>query len=100
MTKKDQIFKRLEEVIDPELNIDIVSLGFIYKIEVEGSEVEIEMTLTTPGCPLIDTIEKDIKDALYKDGYHRDKVKVNLTFDPPWTTDMMTERARLELNIL
>ena len=101
------VWKQLATVIDPELNIDIVSLGLIYEVQHTSVQQEsgvqpkihIVMTLTTPGCPLIHVFEKMVRQSLedipeldeYKD------VSVELTFDPPWIPDMMTEEARAEL---
>ena len=105
MIDKREVFDKLKKVIDPELGVDIVSLGFIYNVDIKkkgnGYQVDILMTLTTPGCPLIDTIEKDVKKELSAiDGIKPENVNVKLTFDPPWTTDMMTEDARLELGFV
>ena len=105
VTNKDIV--QLKKVIDPELGVDIVSIGLIYKVEVkkkqiaegEHYQVYILMTLTTPGCPLLDVIESNIKSELDEieglDGY-RD-VEIELTFDPPWLIDMMSEEAKAEL---
>jgi len=91
----------LATVIDPELQIDIVSLGLIYDVKVEkNSKVIIRMTLTTPGCPLASVIEQMVRESLFnlvEDIDH--DVIINLTFDPPWLTDMMSEEARLELGL-
>lgn len=102
-----QVWAKLQTIIDPELNIDIVSLGLIYEVTVRelqketGSKpfIHILMTLTTPGCPLIHVFEKMVKDKLSEipniDGYKQSELE--LTFDPPWIPDMMTEEARAEL---
>ena len=91
----------LATVIDPELQIDIVSLGLIYDVKVEkNSKVIIRMTLTTPGCPSASVIEQMVRESLFnlvEDIDH--DVIINLTFDPPWLTDMMSEEARLELGL-
>ena len=106
-TIKKQVTKALEHVIDPELNIDIISLGLLYDVTVQvvqtatgpQTKVHILLTLTTPGCPLAHVFESKIKEALSGiegiDSY-RD-VSVELTFDPPWIPDMMTAEARAEL---
>ena len=101
-----QIYNRLKTVMDPELNVDIVSLGLIYKVEVIARiknksgkpRVKILMTLTTPGCPLAPVIDQMVRDAMFDlvDDADRDVI-INLTFDPPWVTDMMSEEIRLEL---
>ena len=108
------VYKHLEQVIDPELNIDIVSLGLIYDVTVaqvqtdSGSEIQIHilMTLTTPGCPLAGVFDQMVKESLIglEDDHGQPididhQVTVELTFDPPWLPDMMTEEARAELGL-
>lgn len=101
------IYEGLKKVIDPELNINVVDLGLIYKVELfpdkRGSEpwVVITMTLTTPGCPMASVFDRMTKDALWDTpGIDVDKdIKINLTFDPPWVTDMMSEEAKAELGL-
>jgi metal-sulfur cluster biosynthetic enzyme len=87
-----------ENVIDPELGINVVDLGLLYDVEIRGErDVRIEMTLTTPGCPLYDMIESEISRAL-KERFGDDlNVEVEFVFDPPWTPEMMSEEARMEL---
>lgn len=104
-----QIWQQLATVLDPELNIDIVSMGLVYAVEVKerqiptGTEpfVHIQMTLTTPGCPLAHVFDGMIKDALDSiesfDAYKQ--TMVELVFDPPWIPDMMTEEAQAELGL-
>lgn len=106
---KKQIWHELATVIDPELAIDIVSMGLVYSVEVKerqiptGTEpfVHIQMTLTTPGCPLAHVFDGMIKDALDSiesfDAYKQ--TMVELVFDPPWIPDMMTEEAQAELGL-
>lgn len=93
-----QIMAKLEEVLDPELNISIVDLGLVYKVET-GKIVTITMTLTTIGCPLIATIEEDIKNKLGEIDVDKKNVKVDLTFDPPWSMEKMSPRAKAMLGI-
>ncbi len=101
------IWEKLKTVIDPELHIDIVNIGLVYEVSVqlvqkaEGPQpqVHIVMTVTTPGCPLLHVFEKLIKDALYTipgfDPYKQ--ATIDITFDPPWIPDMMSEEAKAEL---
>lgn len=89
---------KLEEILDPELFISIVDLGLIYDVKETTGLVEITMTLTTIGCPLFATIENEIKEKLqHIKGV--DKVNVKLVFDPPWTMDRLTERAKAMMGI-
>ena len=100
MVSTAQIEEKIKDVIDPELGVDIVSLGLIYKISVSPSGiVHILMTLTCPGCPLAGVFGSMVKDSLRSiDGLDVDKnVSVELTFDPPWTPEMMSEETRAEL---
>ncbi len=102
MTKitEDQIRTQLENVLDPELNISIVDLGLVYEIKVKEDETAfIKMTLTTLGCPLFETIEQDVKSSLKQIGLAEEKVKLELTFEPPWSMDRMSERGKAMLGI-
>lgn len=105
MISNEQIMERLKTVDDPELYINIVDLGLIYNVEINEvnnkSKVKITMTLTTPGCPLGSTINMLIKDALFpiKEINVDKDVEILVTFDPPWTVDMMTEESKAELGI-
>ena len=98
ITKKI-ILNKLEEVLDPELNISIVDLGLIYDVEIKKTKIKILMTLTTIGCPLISMIESDIKNKLTTLGFKEDDVEIELTFDPPWSIDKMSEKAKALLGI-
>lgn len=101
---KKQVWHRLGQIMDPELNIDLVSLGLIYRVDIdENGEISILMTLTTPGCPLAAVFEPMIREALegLKFGEKtidvEQNVEIELTFDPPWAVDMMSEEAKAEL---
>ena len=97
---EEKIKEQLEQVLDPELNISIVDLGLVYEIKVHDDEsVDVKMTLTTLGCPLFETIEIDIKSSLKQIGIPQEKIKLELTFDPPWTMERMSERAKAMLGI-
>ena len=89
--------ERLATVMDPELHIDIVSLGLIYKVKIKGNQATVEMTLTTPGCPLAPIIDRMIKEALEPLGV---VVTLDLVWDPPWTKEMMSEEGRLKLGMI
>jgi metal-sulfur cluster biosynthetic enzyme len=97
---KKIIEKKLAEVMDPELNISILDLGLIYDIKLDRkSKTKIIMTLTTIGCPLISLIEQEIKNKLKEIGINEKNVAVELTFDPPWTMEKMSARAKAMLGI-
>ncbi|TXL65743.1 metal-sulfur cluster assembly factor [Cerasibacillus terrae] len=87
----------LFEVIDPELGINIVDLGLIYDVQVEGNHAKITMTLTTPGCPLHDSITNGVKFRVNQlKGI--DDVTVDLVWEPAWSPDKMSERAKEKLH--
>jgi len=93
---KKQVIKKLEEVLDPELNISIVDLGLIYDVKIKDNAVKIKMTLTTIGCPLFSLIENEIKEKLTTiKGV--ENVNVELVFDPPWTTERLSQKAKIIL---
>ncbi len=95
----EQIEERLQEVMDPELHMSIMDLGLVYKVQVKDKKAHIRMTLTTLGCPLFDTIQEDIETKLSTLGLKPDDVKIELTFDPPWSMDRMSENAKAMLGI-
>ncbi len=89
---KEEILEKLKTVIDPEIGIDIVSLGLIYDIKIDNDEVKVKMTMTTPACPLSGLLVSDVESVLRNMGIT--KYDVQLVFDPPWTPDMMDEKIR------
>lgn len=91
-----KVRKALRRVVDPELHINIVDLGLIYDVREEAGVVEIEMTLTSPGCPLASVIDSEINRVVKKIKGVK-KVTLKLIWDPPWTAEMMSEEARAEL---
>lgn len=97
MINKAMVYERLKAVMDPELHIDIVSLGLIYKVSAGPSLILVTMTLTTPGCPLAPVIDKMIHEAL--DPLGSKQVTLKLVWEPAWTKEMMSEEARLKLGI-
>jgi FeS assembly SUF system protein len=89
----------LKTVYDPEIPVDIYELGLIYKVDVsDHKDVTVDMTLTAPNCPVAGEMPGNVKAALEKVEGIGD-VKVNMTFDPPWTPERMSEEAKLELNM-
>jgi FeS assembly SUF system protein len=96
--KKSDIINAISEVYDPEIPVNIYDLGLIYTIDFNKSIVIINMTLTSPGCPVAGELPIMVKEAVKKvKGVH--DVQVNIIWDPPWTPDLMTESARLSLNL-
>ncbi|MEK9180802.1 MAG: metal-sulfur cluster assembly factor [Patescibacteria group bacterium] len=99
MATKEQVLKKLQDVVDPELGISIVELGLIYDVKTKDGNVEILMTLTTPFCPLYSIIKEKIENALKKiDGVN--KVSTELSFDPPWSLDRISPEGKLKLGLL
>ena len=97
VTEKD-VQKALKTVKDPELNLDLVVLGLIYDIEIEGSRADVVMSLTSPMCPVAGQIVEDAKTAvLTVDGI--DEADVQLTFDPPWTPERISPLIRSSLGL-
>jgi len=96
---KKTIKNKLKQVLDPELGISIVDLGLIYEIKIEKEKVKIVMTLTTIGCPLFSLIEEEVKNRLKELGLKEEEIKLELTFDPPWTIERMSNEARAMLGI-
>ena len=96
---KDKIIAALKKVYDPEMPVNIYELGLIYGIAVDQSgQAEIRMTLTAPNCPVAGEMPGNVKAALeLVEGIG--EVTVNMTFDPPWTPERMSEEAKLELNM-
>ena len=96
---KEQIVGVLKTVRDPEIPVDIHSMGLIYGIELDGGEVRIEMTLTTPNCPVAESLPNEVKEKVAAiDGV--DTVQVDLVWDPPWTVEKLSEAARLEMGLM
>lgn len=100
MASKGECLEALQKVIDPEIGINIVDVGLIYRIEPseDGSKVEVDFTLTSPGCPLGDYITQEIVRVLQEDLGVKE-VQPNLVWNPPWSMDFMSEEARLELGL-
>ena len=96
----EKIVKELKSIFDPEIPVDIYELGLIYDVFVnEDNEVKILMTLTSPNCPVAESLPQEVEEKIRS----IDEVKtavVEITFDPPWTKDLMSEEAKLELGFL
>ncbi|MGE0830766.1 MAG: SUF system Fe-S cluster assembly protein [Hyphomonadaceae bacterium] len=96
----DDLIAELKQVFDPEIPVDIYELGLIYKVDINDDyHVDIEMTLTAPGCPVAGEMPTWVEAAAMRVNGVK-TVKVNLVFDPPWTPARMSDEAKLELNML
>ncbi len=96
----EKIVKVLKTIYDPEIPVDIYELGLIYDVFVnEDQEVKVLMTLTTPNCPVAETLPLEVEDKVKSIKLVKD-AEVEITFDPPWSQDLMSEEAKLELGML
>jgi metal-sulfur cluster biosynthetic enzyme len=92
----DEVNEALTNVIDPELGLDFMELGLVYGVEVDGGEVHVTFTLTSPGCPIGPQVSEQMKEFVGElDGV--EEVHPHMTFNPPWTPDMMSEDAKFAL---
>ncbi|MBF8376993.1 metal-sulfur cluster assembly factor [Alicyclobacillus mali] len=101
MVTEEQVRTVLMDVLDPEIQIDIVNLGMVYGVDIQegGKRIKVTVTLTTMGCPLFDDIKEQIIEKLSElEGV--EEVDVELTFDPPWDKEMMSEEAKLVFKYL
>ena len=98
--KKEDIINQLKEVFDPEIPVNIYDLGLIYEIGInDEKKVKIEMTLTSPNCPVAESLPQDVSQKIKKIG-GMTSLAVYLTFEPPWDKDKMSEDAKLALDIV
>jgi len=96
---KNRVIEEVKKIYDPEIPVNIYELGLIYKIEVdEKNKINIDMTLTSPNCPVAESLPKDVKENIMKVEGVSD-VNLNLVWEPPWDKDRMSEAAKLELNL-
>ena len=96
----EKIVKALKTVYDPEIPVDVYELGLIYDVFVnEDNHVKVLMTLTTPNCPVAETLPLEVEEKIKSLDAVKD-AEVEITFDPPWTQDLMSEEAKLELGML
>lgn len=96
---EEKVKKSLEDVLDPELNISIVDLGLIYDVSVKSDKIKLVMTLTTIGCPLFSLIEQEVKYKLKELGFDEKNIELELTFEPPWSTERMSPKGKAMLGI-
>ena len=99
MELKENIIEEIKKIYDPEIPVNIYDLGLIYDIKVEDKNTaKIKMTLTSPNCPVAESLPKEVKDGIMQvEGI--DNVDLDLVWDPPWDKDRMSEAAKLELNL-
>ena len=96
----EKIVNELKQVYDPEIPVDVYELGLIYDVFInEANEVKILMTLTSPNCPVAESLPKEVEDKVKSLDEVKD-AEVEITFDPPWTKDLMSDEARLELGFM
>ena len=97
---KEEIIKAIKSVYDPEIPVDIYELGLIYDVQIsDDADVKIIMTLTTPNCPVAETLPQEVKDKV-AEVENVKSVDLELTFEPSWNKDMMSEEAKFELGML
>ena len=99
MNLKEKIITEVKKIYDPEIPVNIYELGLIYDIIIEkDNDVKINMTLTSPNCPVAESLPKEVKDSIMAIKEVKN-VDLNLVWEPPWNKDIMTESAKLELNL-
>ncbi len=96
---KNRIIEELKKIYDPEIPVNIYELGLIYKIEIDDKKkVRVDMTLTSPNCPVAESLPNEVKENIMKIEGVSD-VNLSLVWEPPWDKDKMSEAAKLELNL-
>ena len=99
MDLKEKIITEIKKIYDPEIPVNIYELGLIYDIKIDKeNNVKVNMTLTTPNCPVAESLPKEVKDSI-NELKEVNKVELDLVWDPPWDKSMMSEAAKLELNL-
>ena len=98
MNLKKKVISEIKKIYDPEIPVNIYELGLIYDISIINKDVKVKMTLTTPNCPVAESLPKEVKDSIMEIK-EVNKVDLDLIWDPPWDKSMMTEAAKLELNL-
>ena len=98
MELKEKVINEIKKIYDPEIPVNIYELALIYDINVNQKNVSVKMTLTTPNCPVAESLPKEVKEGAMQ-VEEIDDVDLKLVWDPPWTKDMMSDAAKLELNL-
>ena len=98
MNLKEKVINEIKKIYDPEIPVNIYELGLIYDIIIKDKDVIVKMTLTTPNCPVAESLPKEVKDSIseIKEVKNGD---LELVWEPPWDKSMMSEAAKLELNL-
>tara|TARA_B100000965_G_C19407507_1_gene676134 strand:- start:341 stop:643 length:303 start_codon:yes stop_codon:yes gene_type:complete len=96
---KNKVIEKIKTIFDPEIPVNIYDLGLIYKVEInENNKVDVDMTLTSPNCPVAESLPNEVKENIMKvEGVS--EVDLKLVWEPPWDKDKMSEAAKLELNL-
>ena len=98
MDLKEKVIAEIKKIYDPEIPVNIYELGLIYDVSIIEKNVKVKMTLTTPNCPVAESLPKEVKESIMEiDGVN--KVDLDLVWEPPWDKSMMSEAAKLELNL-
>ena len=98
MDLKEKVIAEVKKIYDPEIPVNIYELGLIYDISIKDKDVSVKMTLTSPNCPVAESLPKEVKDSILEIKEVK-KVDLDLVWEPPWDKSMMSEAAKLELNL-
>ena len=98
MDLKEKVIAEIKKIYDPEIPVNIYELGLIYDVSIIEKVIKVKMTLTTPNCPVAESLPKGVKDSILQID-EVDKVDLDLVWEPPWDKSMMSESAKLELNL-
>ena len=98
MSLKNKVIDEIKKIYDPEIPVNIYELGLIYDISIKDKDVSVKMTLTSPNCPVAESLPNEVKDSIME-LKEVNKVDLDLVWDPPWDKSMMSEAAKLELNL-
>ena len=98
MDLKEKVILEIKKIYDPEIPVNIYELGLIYDISIKDKNVSVKMTLTTPNCPVAESLPKEVKESIMEIK-EVNKVDLDLVWEPPWDKSMMSEAAKLELNL-
>ena len=98
MDLKEKVIAEIKKIYDPEIPVNIYELGLIYDVSINEKIVKVKMTLTSPNCPVAESLPKEVKDSILEIKEVK-KVDLDLVWEPPWDKSMMSEAAKLELNL-